>query len=165
MLFFGTLHSDAYIFLFSFAFCFSFSQLFERPPQTTILLFAFLFLVKLGDYNLGWHHHFENHQICDVNKVAQSSQERCSAYNNLESLSIYDTKQKSPNLSNHATCALFPLSRLIILLSQAVLFRPSGPPALTFFQKWPGVIGIPFPFPLLLLLLSHFSHVRLCATP
>ena len=30
-------------FLFSFAFCFS-SQLFVRPPQTTILPFAFLFL-------------------------------------------------------------------------------------------------------------------------
>ena len=147
--------------LFAFLFHSYLKGLLRQP----FCFFAFLFLVKLGDYNLGWHHHFENHQICDVNKVAQSSQERCSAYNNLESLSIYDTKQKSPNLSNHATCALFPLSRLIILLSQAVLFRPSGPPALTFFQKWPGVIGIPFPFPLLLLLLSHFSHVRLCATP
>ena len=31
-------------FLFSFAFRFSFSQLFVRPPQTTILPFALLFL-------------------------------------------------------------------------------------------------------------------------
>ena len=40
LLFFGTLHSDAYI--FPFLLCFSllfFSQLFVRPPQTAILLF------------------------------------------------------------------------------------------------------------------------------
>ena len=40
LLFFGTLHSDAYI--FPFHLCFSllfFSQLFVRPPQTVILLF------------------------------------------------------------------------------------------------------------------------------
>ena len=52
LLFFGTLHSDIYIWMQIFFF-FSllcllflfFSQLFERPPtQTTILLFAFLFL-------------------------------------------------------------------------------------------------------------------------
>ena len=45
LLFFGTLHSDAYIFLFLL--CFSllfFSQLFVRPPQTAIFLFVFLFL-------------------------------------------------------------------------------------------------------------------------
>ena len=39
LLFFGTLHSDAYI--FPFLLCFSllfFSQLFVRPPQTVILL-------------------------------------------------------------------------------------------------------------------------------
>ena len=39
-----TLHFDAYI--FPFLLCFSllfFSQLFVRPPQTAILLFAFLF--------------------------------------------------------------------------------------------------------------------------
>ena len=39
LLFFGTLHSDAYI--FPFLLCFSllfFSQLFVRPPQTAILL-------------------------------------------------------------------------------------------------------------------------------
>ena len=44
MLFFGTLHLDAYI--FPFLLCFSllfFSQLFVRPPQTAILPFAFLF--------------------------------------------------------------------------------------------------------------------------
>ena len=45
LLFFETLHSDAYI--FPFLLCFSplfFSQLFVRPPQTAILLFfAFLF--------------------------------------------------------------------------------------------------------------------------
>ena len=45
LLFFGTLHSDAFI--FPFLLCFSllfFSQLFVRPPQTAILFFAFLFL-------------------------------------------------------------------------------------------------------------------------
>ena len=45
LLFFGTLHSNGYI--FPFLFCFSllfFSQLFVRPPQTAILLFLFLFL-------------------------------------------------------------------------------------------------------------------------
>ena len=45
LLFFGTLHSDAYI--FPFLLCFSllfFSQLFVRPPQTAIFFFAFLFL-------------------------------------------------------------------------------------------------------------------------
>ena len=44
LLFFGTLHSDAYI--FPFLLCFSllfFSQLFVRPPQTAIFFFAFLF--------------------------------------------------------------------------------------------------------------------------
>ena len=42
--FFGTLHSDAYI--FPFLLCFSllfFSQLFVRPPQTAILLFCISF--------------------------------------------------------------------------------------------------------------------------
>ena len=45
LLYFGTLHSDAYI--FPFLLCFSllfFSQLFVRPLQTTSLPFAFLFL-------------------------------------------------------------------------------------------------------------------------
>ena len=44
LLFFGTLHSDAYICLFLL--CFShlfFSQLFVRPPQTAILLCCFSF--------------------------------------------------------------------------------------------------------------------------
>ena len=42
--FFGTLHSDAYI--FHFLLCFSllfFSQLFVRPPQTAVLLFCISF--------------------------------------------------------------------------------------------------------------------------
>ena len=38
-------------FLFSFAFCF-FSQLFERPPWTTILPLAFLLLGDGFDHNL-----------------------------------------------------------------------------------------------------------------
>ena len=45
LLFFRTLHSDAYI--FPFLLCFSllfFSQLFVRPPQTAILLFCVSFL-------------------------------------------------------------------------------------------------------------------------
>ena len=45
LLFFGTLHSNVYIFVFIL--CLSllfFSQLFVKPPQTTILPFAFLFL-------------------------------------------------------------------------------------------------------------------------
>ena len=45
LLVFGTLHSNGYI--FAFTLCLSllfFSQLFVRPPQTTILPFAFLFL-------------------------------------------------------------------------------------------------------------------------
>ena len=44
LLFFGTLHSDGYI--FPFLLCFSllfFSQLFVRPPQTTIMLFCISF--------------------------------------------------------------------------------------------------------------------------
>ena len=44
LLFFGTLHSNGYI--FSFPLCFSlplFSQLFVRPPQTVILLFCISF--------------------------------------------------------------------------------------------------------------------------
>ena len=44
LLFFGTLHSDAYI--FPFLLCFPllfFSQLFVRPPQTAILLFCISF--------------------------------------------------------------------------------------------------------------------------
>ena len=44
LLFFGTLHSDAYA--FPFLLCFSllsFSQLFVRPPQTAILLFCIFF--------------------------------------------------------------------------------------------------------------------------
>ena len=42
LLFFGTLHSDVYIFPFLLCFsCLFFSQLFVRPPQTAILLFHF----------------------------------------------------------------------------------------------------------------------------
>ena len=44
LLFFGTLHSD--VFIFPFLLCFSllfFSQLFVRPPQTVILLFCISF--------------------------------------------------------------------------------------------------------------------------
>ena len=44
LLFFGNLHSDAYI--FPFLLCFSllfFSQLFVMPPQTAILLFCISF--------------------------------------------------------------------------------------------------------------------------
>ena len=46
LLFFGTLHSNGYIFPFLLCFLLLFfSQLFLRPPQTAILLFfAFLFL-------------------------------------------------------------------------------------------------------------------------
>ena len=41
LLFFGTLHSDAYIFPFLiYFFLLFFSQLFVRPPQTAILLFC-----------------------------------------------------------------------------------------------------------------------------
>ena len=44
LLFFGTLHSDAYIFPFLLCFLFLFfSQVFVRPPQTAIFLFAFFF--------------------------------------------------------------------------------------------------------------------------
>ena len=45
LLFFGTRHSDEYIFLFILCLALHlFYQLFVRPPQTTILLFSFLFL-------------------------------------------------------------------------------------------------------------------------
>ena len=40
---FGTLHSDAYIFLFLLCFSLLFLQLFVRPPQTAILLFFISF--------------------------------------------------------------------------------------------------------------------------
>ena len=44
LLFFGTLHSDAYIFPFVLCFLFLFfSQLFVRPPQTAILHFCISF--------------------------------------------------------------------------------------------------------------------------
>ena len=47
-LFFGTLHSDAYIFPFLLCFLLLFfSQLIARPPQTAILPFALFFH---GDY-------------------------------------------------------------------------------------------------------------------
>ena len=47
LLFFGTLHSDGYIFPFLVWFLLLFfSQLFVRPPQTTILHFFFLGAVK-----------------------------------------------------------------------------------------------------------------------
>ena len=51
LLFFGTLRSDGYI--FPFLLCLShlfFSWLFVRPPQTTILPFAFLFLGDSFDH-------------------------------------------------------------------------------------------------------------------
>ena len=48
LLFFGTLHSDAFIFPFLLCFLLlSFSQLFVRPPQTAILLFLHFF-------SMGW---------------------------------------------------------------------------------------------------------------
>ena len=43
LLFFGTLHSNGYIFPFLLCLLFLFSQLFVRPPQTTILLFCISF--------------------------------------------------------------------------------------------------------------------------
>ena len=43
LLFFGTLHSDAYIFPFLLCFSLLFSQLLVRPPQTAILLFCISF--------------------------------------------------------------------------------------------------------------------------
>ena len=44
LLFFGTLHSNVYIFTFLLCFlCLFFSQLFVRPPQTTILTFCISF--------------------------------------------------------------------------------------------------------------------------
>jgi len=49
LLFFGTLHSDQYI--FPFLFCLSrlyFPQLLLRPPQTTILPFFHFFFLKRG---------------------------------------------------------------------------------------------------------------------
>ena len=47
MLFFGTLHSDVYIFPFLLCFSFLFfSQLFVRPPQAAILLF--LHFISMG---------------------------------------------------------------------------------------------------------------------
>ena len=46
LLFFGTLHSEWYSFPFLLClYLFFFSQLFVRPHQTTILTFAFLFLM------------------------------------------------------------------------------------------------------------------------
>ena len=43
LLFFGTLHSNGYIFPFLLCFSFPFSQLFVRPLQTAILLFCISF--------------------------------------------------------------------------------------------------------------------------
>ena len=43
LLFFGTLHSNGYIFPFLLCLSFLFSQLFVRPPQTTILPFCISF--------------------------------------------------------------------------------------------------------------------------
>ena len=68
-LFFGTLHSNGYI--FPFLLCFwllFFCQLFVRPPQTAILLFAFLFLgvglVPCLLYNvMNFHPQFIRHSI------------------------------------------------------------------------------------------------------
>jgi len=56
LLFSGTLYSVRYIFPFLLCLSLLFSQLFVRPPQTTILLFTFLFL---GDG-------FDNHILCNV---------------------------------------------------------------------------------------------------
>ena len=44
LLFFGALHSNGYIFPFLLHLSLLLSQIFVRPPQTTICLFAFLFL-------------------------------------------------------------------------------------------------------------------------
>ena len=158
MLFIVILHSHGYIFPFLFCFLLFFSQLFVRLPQTAILLFWISFSGKVRRLEFRLASPLWEPPIFYVNKQAQSSWERCSACNNLESLSIYDTPpQKIPNpLRSCHLCPLSPYQVWIILLSQAVLFLPSGLPALTFFQKWPGVIGIPFPFPLLLRL-SRFS--------
>ena len=43
LLFFGTLHSNGYIFPFLLCFLFLFSQLSARPPQTAILIFCISF--------------------------------------------------------------------------------------------------------------------------
>ena len=56
LLFFGTLHSNGYIFPFLlcfFAFLF-FSQLFVRPPQTVILLFCISFCWKQTTWPASW---------------------------------------------------------------------------------------------------------------
>ena len=51
LLFFGTLHSNPYIFRFLLCLLLLFfSHLFVRPPQTTICIFAFLFLLDLLDH-------------------------------------------------------------------------------------------------------------------
>ena len=51
--FFGTLHSNGYIFPFLLCSLFLFfSQLFVSPPQTAILLFGFLFLGDCFDHHL-----------------------------------------------------------------------------------------------------------------
>ena len=47
LLFFATLHSNGNIFPFSFAFLFFFSQLFVRPPQTTILPYCISFFLGM----------------------------------------------------------------------------------------------------------------------
>ena len=69
LLFFGTLHSDAYI--FPFLLCFSllfFSQLFVRPPQTAILLFLqYLLLLNFNRLREG---------AKDRNRVRERERER-----------------------------------------------------------------------------------------
>ena len=58
LLFFGTLHANGYN--FHFLLCLSllfFSQLFIRPPQTTICFFEFLFMRIVlinGSYTMSW---------------------------------------------------------------------------------------------------------------
>lgn len=97
--------------------------------------------------DFGWHHHFENHQnLRDVNIQAQSSRERCSTCNNLESLIFImtHTHTQNPKPLHHTSCALLP-SSLLTFLFRAVPFLPSGPPAMWSSQKWPGVTGTPTP--------------------
>ena len=59
LLFFWILHSDWYIFPFLLCLSLLFTQPFVRPPQTTICLFAFLFL---GDC-------FAHHLLCSVTNL------------------------------------------------------------------------------------------------
>ena len=83
MLFFGTLHSDVYI--FPFLLCFSllfFSQLFVRPPQTAILLFCLLFRGYGLDpcllYNVtNLRPQFIRHSVYQIQSLKSSSHFHC----------------------------------------------------------------------------------------